>query len=566
MDIRWIALEAEKKNVKNKNFLVFILLSMSLVLCVCFVIGQMADKRLESGEVGKVPTTEKIVNVENDKEIVKETSDDMISKLSYDYESVEQMKADISLQPGKMVKTSGYYSHNDGGGAAYYIRGREEDDVEDGGKYHFVNSDLTAELIIENNIYNVKQFGAKGDDSTDDTEKLQLALDSIETFGTCYVPKGIYVISSGLVMKKRTTLKGDSYYRDDCYPFGTSVIRVQDGVSDITAITITGINNENRCSIIGITLTSTSAKTIHNEGTGIGLKYELQINEKNVNGIDMNRSSHLCTMENVSVNGFSGTGIILGGCSSNSNIFAFGCSLGIDVSTDAILDKFMVWGCENGIQMRIANIIKNGRIDETSKFPIIANSLTNYTIVDDILIDQCGYAGIALLNGAVLNHTEMNVTISRSNSYYYGLNCEDIKNLPGNIVYEALGKIYIQEDAQLSNSIIRDYHGVQLGLDDKNLQPFSKFWIVNKSVQFWGDSQKTNKFVNGDIDLGKYVNTGLSGEEMFERLVEENLIYCMTPNNRIGSLKLSNDEEMLLITSNRKGSRVSGYNFNLLIN
>ena len=92
------------------------------------------------------------------------------------YSSVADMKADTTLMAGQTVKTVGYYEVNDGGGAFYYIRAKLTDDVDDGGSLHELVNGLVAELIIENGTINVKQFGAKGDNKTDDSNAIRQAI------------------------------------------------------------------------------------------------------------------------------------------------------------------------------------------------------------------------------------------------------------------------------------------------------------------------------------------------------------------------------------------------------
>ena len=87
--------------------------------------------------------------------------------------SVAEMKAIKNLKAGDIIKTIGYYSANDGGGATYLIREKSETDVEDNGAIHFINDSLVAELIIENDTINTKQYGCAGDGVTNDTAKLQ---------------------------------------------------------------------------------------------------------------------------------------------------------------------------------------------------------------------------------------------------------------------------------------------------------------------------------------------------------------------------------------------------------
>ena len=92
------------------------------------------------------------------------------------YDNIAAMKADVSIKDGSYACTAGYYKANDGGGGSYIIRAKTVEDVEDGGSIHFLQKDLVAELIVENGTVNVKQFGAKGDGESDDTDYLRKVL------------------------------------------------------------------------------------------------------------------------------------------------------------------------------------------------------------------------------------------------------------------------------------------------------------------------------------------------------------------------------------------------------
>ena len=124
------------------------------------------------------------------------------SNLPIVYNNVEEMKADTMLWEGMNTKTLGYYAPNDGGGASYLIRGKLESDVDDGGSIQELANGLVAELMIENGIVNVKQFGAVGNGVTDDTIVLQRSFDSLNEV---YIPKGEYIYSDIL------TIKNDSF-------------------------------------------------------------------------------------------------------------------------------------------------------------------------------------------------------------------------------------------------------------------------------------------------------------------------------------------------------------------
>ncbi len=77
----------------------------------------------------------------------------------------------------------------------------------------------SAPLIVEvkqpdawpGNIYNVKQFGAKGDDVTDDTAAIRSALDAARKNGggIVYFPWGTYRLKDWISIPPRTVLRGD---------------------------------------------------------------------------------------------------------------------------------------------------------------------------------------------------------------------------------------------------------------------------------------------------------------------------------------------------------------------
>ena len=57
---------------------------------------------------------------------------------------------------------------------------------------------------------NVKDFGAKGDGKTDDTEAFRAAIASVSNRSTIEMGKGIYIIENLVIDKDRITLKGES--------------------------------------------------------------------------------------------------------------------------------------------------------------------------------------------------------------------------------------------------------------------------------------------------------------------------------------------------------------------
>lgn len=120
------------------------------------------------------------------------------------------MKNASNLINGSYARTYGYYTKNDGGGAFYKIRNITNEDIVDNATIiPMTTENLIAELIIENSIVNVKTFGCKGDNETDDTINLQKAFDfakenNLETF----IPTGNYITSDTLEIQGQV-IKGE---------------------------------------------------------------------------------------------------------------------------------------------------------------------------------------------------------------------------------------------------------------------------------------------------------------------------------------------------------------------
>ena len=92
------------------------------------------------------------------------------------YNTHTEMLADAeNMANGLKVQTLGYYAKNDGGGAFYYITNTSSEDkyLED------LGNDLYAELIPSNCSINIKQFGAKCDNTNDDSTAIQTCINSI---------------------------------------------------------------------------------------------------------------------------------------------------------------------------------------------------------------------------------------------------------------------------------------------------------------------------------------------------------------------------------------------------
>lgn len=81
------------------------------------------------------------------------------------FDNVESLKNNTNILNGMLVKTKGFYDINDGGGAYYYIS--NDDIISDNIFVLSLQKNLKAVLLIENNIINIRQLGAKSFTTTD---------------------------------------------------------------------------------------------------------------------------------------------------------------------------------------------------------------------------------------------------------------------------------------------------------------------------------------------------------------------------------------------------------------
>lgn len=134
-----------------------------------------------------------------------DTLGNVISKKTYHFNTIAEMKACNKLKNGDCVQTLGYYSANDGGSGTYQIV-NDSTLVDDGGSVHDITNGLKAKLIIKDGI-NVKQFGAYGDGVHNDTNAIQNMLLINKSL---YLPKGKYKLSSPIQLTSWLIIDGNN--------------------------------------------------------------------------------------------------------------------------------------------------------------------------------------------------------------------------------------------------------------------------------------------------------------------------------------------------------------------
>ncbi|KRN58787.1 glycosyl hydrolase family 28-related protein [Limosilactobacillus secaliphilus] len=126
-------------------------------------------------------------------EAAKQLENRLALKLStgykHTYGMVDELLSDQTLGAGMYVKTAGYYTINDGGGAGYVITSNESANYSEK-----LNNGLFAELLYGSEPVDVLTFGVKND-GTQDCSKLVNEQTKIHVL---YFPAGKYLASEQL--------------------------------------------------------------------------------------------------------------------------------------------------------------------------------------------------------------------------------------------------------------------------------------------------------------------------------------------------------------------------------
>lgn len=106
--------------------------------------------------------------------------------LTKTYKTHAEMIEDLTLTNGSIVQTLGYYEAGDEGGATYYI----VEDQPASGYYETLDNSLYAKIAFTSTV-NVKQFGAYGDNTHDDTTAF---INALSVGKKVLIPRSTYLV------------------------------------------------------------------------------------------------------------------------------------------------------------------------------------------------------------------------------------------------------------------------------------------------------------------------------------------------------------------------------------
>ena len=127
--------------------------------------------------------------------------------------SIAELRTLLKTSPSSKAFVTGYYEPGDGGGGAYYYDAADTISDDNGGTIIVANDGGRWKLVLTGGV-SVKQFGARGDSSTDDTTAIQNAINAMSSYGgVVYVPTGQYKTTATILMSSGVSLIGDGYWK-----------------------------------------------------------------------------------------------------------------------------------------------------------------------------------------------------------------------------------------------------------------------------------------------------------------------------------------------------------------
>lgn len=186
--------------------------------------------------------------VNTDLPAIDATLQSLIDSVSQNFEIVQDM-IEYDIPVGSVVRTMGYHTKNDGGGALYNVlaTGTPSYDcleLDNGNFAHLINDG-------SNGFINVKCLGAYGDDTHDDSGAIQYA---VANYNNVFIPKGTFKINTAIDVPQgnKLNMRGCG---EESILHGEDILRIHSRAERLSTIkNIKFINDPNNVPTSGIAI------------------------------------------------------------------------------------------------------------------------------------------------------------------------------------------------------------------------------------------------------------------------------------------------------------------------
>lgn len=156
------------------------------------------------------------------------------------FNSVSHMVSTSSkdINDNGLLLTGGYYAQGDGGGALYYSRAKASGETANNVTTY--QPSRTAKIIelCDKDKINVKQLGAYGDNTNDDTTAIQNAVDY---FDTVIIPTGTYKVTNTINISSKVKIISDNATFVGAGSASTNILNITADGCEINGLNIKGI-------------------------------------------------------------------------------------------------------------------------------------------------------------------------------------------------------------------------------------------------------------------------------------------------------------------------------------
>lgn len=321
--------------------------------------GEKGDK----GDPGDVSSSDIVDNLDsNDStKVLSAKQGKILAKIKpYYFNTVADMKA-YDLKNGDYAVTKGYYAINDGGEATYHITATESStDYQEE-----LNNELYATLIIQDNTVNIKQFGAYGDDTHDDTNAFKSAISYVSgKYMNLYINSGKYIITETLYVDWSNT----NFWQSFNGSYGITGAGIYQSILKFN--TSNGLHINRNMAIISIKIADFS---ITNDSYNPFAEETITREPDDTKGIGLllRGTGYTCSVDRVGVSGFY-IGIATRNCYGGpilNNLFTKNTVFGYSSKNDTSIEQhscnyigYEACYIQNGSTMTLTNIICEGTL------------------------------------------------------------------------------------------------------------------------------------------------------------------------------------------------------------